>query len=223
MSRSPIRRAVSRVRRAFASPEERRHAMVGPASEWSVKRDFQITFLSAHGLQPPDRLADIGCGTLRGGIPVIRYLDEGCYHGFEVRAEALEEARRELAEQGLEHKRPQLTQPGDLGSLHLDEQFDVIWAFSVFMHLSDDVLDGVLDFVARQLAPGGVMYANVKTGDAPQGEWQGFPVVSRQPESYREAGSRHGLAVEEMGTLESLGHPPGFGSQQVMLRLTHAG
>jgi len=196
--------------------------MVGPASEWTVKRDFQIGFLKDHGLQPSDRLADIGCGTLRGGIPVIAYLDEGCYHGFEVRADALEEARRELADNHLEHKRPVLTQSDDLGSLHLDDRFDVIWAFSVFVHLSDDVLDGVLDFVARQLAPDGVMYANVKTGDPSDGQWQGFPVVSRSLEAYREAGERHGLTVTEMGTLESLGHPPGFGSQQEMLRLAHA-
>ena len=222
MRRSPIQRAVARVRRAFASPQERRHAMVGPASEWSVKRDFQIGFRKAHGLRPSDRLADIGCGTLRGGIPVIAYLDEGCYHGFEARAEALEEGRRELAENRLEQKRPVLTQSDDLGSLRLDERFDVIWAFSVFVHLSDEVLDGVLDFVARQLAPDGVMYANVRTGEAPDGQWQGFPVVSRSLDTYREAGARHGLAVTELGTLESLGHPPGFGSQQEMLRLAHA-
>jgi len=109
--------------------------MVGPASEWTVKRDFQIGFLKDHGLQPSDRLADIGCGTLRGGIPVIAYLDEGCYNGFEVRADALEEARRELADNHLEHKRPMLTQSDDLGSLHLDERFDVIWAFSVFVQM----------------------------------------------------------------------------------------
>ncbi|HET6848596.1 MAG TPA: class I SAM-dependent methyltransferase [Gaiellales bacterium] len=222
MSRSPIHRAVARVRRAFASPQERRHALVGPASEWAVKRDFQIGFLKAHGLQPSDRLADIGCGTLRGGIPVIAYLDEGRYHGFEVRAEALDEARRELAESGLESKRPTLTQSDDLGSLRLDEQFDVIWAFSVFVHLSDEVLDGVLDFVGRQLAPAGVMYANVRTAEAEQGEWQGFPVVSRSVDAYRESAARHGLSVEELGTLESLGHPPGFGSRQVMLRLAHS-
>ncbi|HET7428936.1 MAG TPA: class I SAM-dependent methyltransferase [Gaiellales bacterium] len=223
MSRSPIHRAVARVRRAFASPQKRRHALVGPASEWEVKRDFQIGFLKEHGLQPSDRLADIGCGTLRGGIPVIAYLEVGHYHGFEVRAEVLEEARRELAESGLEDKRPVLTQSDDLGSLRLEERFDVIWAFSVFVHLSDDVLGGVLDFVARQLAPAGVMYANVRTGDAEQGQWQGFPVVSRSVDAYREAAARHGLAVQELGTLESLGHPPGFGSRQVMLRITHAG
>jgi hypothetical protein len=80
----------------------------------------------------------------------------------------------------------------------------------------------VLDFAARQLAPDGVMYANVKTGDASDGHWQGFPVVSRSVEAYREAGERHGLTVTEMGSLESLGHPPGFGSQQEMLRLAHA-
>ena len=43
------------------SSEERRHTMVGPASVWQVKRDFQIAFLRGHGLQTQNYLADLGC------------------------------------------------------------------------------------------------------------------------------------------------------------------
>ena len=187
---------------------------------WKVKRDFQIAFLRRRGLRPADRLADIGCGTLRGGIPIIAYLEAGNYYGFDVRAEALNEARHELAENDLTHKRPVLTQSNGLGSLELDERFDVIWAFSVFMHLTDDALDGVLAFASRQLAPGGAMYANVMVGERPEGQWRGFPVISRALADYRQAAMRHRLEMAELGTLESLGHPPGPGAPQVMLMLT---
>ena len=59
--------------------KERRHAMVGPAKLWKMKRDFQIKFLKKSGLLPKHYLLDIGCGTLRGGIPFIEYLDEKKY------------------------------------------------------------------------------------------------------------------------------------------------
>jgi SAM-dependent methyltransferase len=201
---------------------ERRHALVGPARLWQVKRDFQIAFLRDHGLRPGDRLADIGCGTLRGGIPIIDYLDAGNYHGFEVRAHVLDEGRRELAASGLEHKRPVLAQCDDLGAVAFDERFDVIWGFSVLIHMSDDVLDRALAFVARHLAPAGVFYANVSFEARPDGQWQGFPVVHRPWEFYRDAAARHGLAVEQLGTLSSLGHAPALGDSQMMLRFARA-
>src|SRR5207237_3852901 len=76
--------------------EERRSAMVGPASLWQMKRDFQINFLRSMGLEPENYLLDIGCGVLRGGIPIIQYLAEGHYYGIEVRSDALEEGTRSL-------------------------------------------------------------------------------------------------------------------------------
>jgi SAM-dependent methyltransferase len=208
------------MRRLLASSSERRHALVGPMAVWQVKRDFQIAFLRGHSLQPQHRLADLGCGTLRGGIPIIDYLDAGNYHGFDVRAEALEEAGRELESNGLTHKHPVLTQSENLGSLELDETFDVIWAFSVLMHMSDDVLDGALAFVGRHLAPSGIMYANVTTDRRPDGQWRGFPVIHRSWDFYREAAAGHGLDAEQLGTLAELGHPPGYGENQVMLMFT---
>jgi SAM-dependent methyltransferase len=210
------------VRRLRMSSSERRHALVGPAEVWKVKRDFQIAFLLDHGLQPGDRLADLGCGTLRGGIPIIDYLEPGRYHGFDVRAEVLREAQQEVEASGLAGKHPVLTQSDDLGSLELGIEFDVIWAFSVLMHLRDELLDGAFGFARRHLAAGGVMYANVSPGDREDGQWQGFPVVHRPLDFYAEAAARNSLAMEQLGSLASLGHPPGPGAPQIMLRLTAA-
>jgi SAM-dependent methyltransferase len=187
---------------------------------WKVKRDFQIAFLRGRGLRPTDRLADIGCGTLRGGIPIIAYLEPGNYYGFDVREDVLQEAWHELGENELTHKQPVLTRCDDLGLLELDERFDLIWAFSVFMHLTDEALDSVLAFASRQLAPSGAMYANVQVGERPEGQWRGFPVITRALADYRRAAARHRLEMADLGTLESLGHPPGLGAPQVMLMLT---
>ena len=69
-------RAASRARAAVAGRQARRHGLVGRPELWQQKRDFQIAFLREHGLLPAHVLVDLGCGTLRGGIPIIAYLDE---------------------------------------------------------------------------------------------------------------------------------------------------
>src|SRR5215475_8544809 len=101
---NPLRTLRKRFKWWLASPAERRHSLVGPMRGWQKKRDFQIFFLKQMGLQPAHYLLDIGCGTLRGGIPLIDYLDPGHYFGVEVRPLVLEEAAKELGEAGLEHK-----------------------------------------------------------------------------------------------------------------------
>jgi hypothetical protein len=63
----------------------------------------------------------------------------------------LEEGRRELAEAGLEPKRPRLIQASDLAQVRLDAPVDFAWAFSVLIHMPDEVLDGCLDLVARRV------------------------------------------------------------------------
>lgn len=171
-----------------------------------MKRAFQIRFLSEMGLKPAHYLVDIGCGTLRGGVPLIEYLEAGHYFGVEVRQEALEEGRKELRDAGLASKNPTLLLCPDISQLTVDRSFDYMWAFSVLIHMSDEILDHTLGFVSRHLSKDGVFFANVNMGDRREGSWQGFPVVSRTFEFYAEACARHGLAVTDLGPLRELGH-----------------
>lgn len=212
-------------RRATASSAERRHALVGPAEHWELKRDFQIAFLRERGLQPQHRLLDIGCGTLRGGIPLIDYLEAGHYCGVEARAEVLEEGRSELREAGLAAKAPVLICSEDITQASVDLSFDFAWAFSVLIHMSDDISGNTLDFVAAHLAQAGVFYANVNIGDRAEGSWQGFPVVWRSLAFYEEACSARGLQLEDIGSLLELGHHAGIESQdqQRMLAIKKVG
>ena len=93
----------------------------------------------------------------------------------------------------------------------------------VLIHMADPVLDAYLRFIARSLADGGRFYGNVRLGEYPEGSWQGFPVVSRPREFYERSAASHGLAIEDVGTLESLGHKVGsVGDEMMMLRFTRA-
>ncbi len=190
-----------------------------------MKRQFQFDYLTGQGLKPGHRLMDIGCGTLRGGIPLIEYLEPGHYTGLEVRAEVLEQGRQELREAGLEDQQPVLLHSPDLDAIQLEHPVDFAWAFAVMIHMPDEVLDRCLAMVARSLAPGGVFLGNINLGDKPIGDWQGFPVMAHPMEWFVELAAKHGLAVEDLGSLMELGHDDGRPNPQTrrMLRFTLAG
>ncbi len=183
-----------------------RHSLVGPADLWDAKRRFQIEFLQRAGLKPHHRLLDFGCGTLRGGLPLIEYLDQGNYVGIDVRTETLKEACHELDESGLESKKPILIHCDDLSSLNFRRGFDFIWAFSVLIHLSDAKLDEMLAFAASNLSQAGKIFANVHYGDRPDGHWRNFVLVSRTHAFYQNAFEKHGLRIRDMGALREFGH-----------------
>jgi hypothetical protein len=44
---------------------------------WEFMGDLQFNFLISHGLKPYHHLWDIACGSLRAGVPLIRYLESG--------------------------------------------------------------------------------------------------------------------------------------------------
>lgn len=229
---SKARALRNKIGRVFAGEVGRRHATVGPAHQWQMKRRFQIDFLKKHGLEPQHRLIDIGCGTLRGGIPLIRLLETGHYTGIEVRADVLELGRDELKDAGLAYKQPHLIHATGLSTLELEHKADYVWAFAVLIHMDDDALNGCLSFVSEHLAEGGAFYGNVNIDDGAgasgasggeEGHWQGFPVVKRSVKWYTRTAERYGLVPEDIGSLLELGHDDGrpHPESRRMLRFTH--
>jgi cyclopropane fatty-acyl-phospholipid synthase-like methyltransferase len=188
------------------SATARRHALVGPADLWESKRRFQKDFLLRAGLKPHHRLLDFGCGTLRGGIPIIDYLDAGNYIGLDVRTETLKEACVELEESGLDVKYPTIMHCHNLSVISFHDGVDFIWAFSVLIHLSDEKLDQFLAFASQSLSPSGNIYANVFLGNQPDGIWRNFCLVRRTHDFYKSRFDNYGLAAEDIGELRDFGH-----------------
>lgn len=88
---------------------------------WDEIGQLQLDFLVAQGLMPYHRLLDIGCGSLRGGVKLIRYLDTGHYAGVDLHESLLDAGYQiELAREGLTHKLPR-------SNLVADGEFDFSW------------------------------------------------------------------------------------------------
>ena len=146
---SGVRRTISKV---VKSKQERRHALVGASNVWKKAREFQFQFLLDQGLQKTDTLMDIGCGTLRGGIPLIQYLDSGNYYGMDVRDHILAEGREEIKAAKLEDKNPNLVSFNHFSEVNLDVKFNFMFAFSVLIHLEDKIAESCFQFVSKSLA-----------------------------------------------------------------------
>ena len=95
--------------------------------EWLKIGQLQFDYLVGHGLQPGDRMLEIGCGNLRAGRLFIDYLGPGNYYGIDISPEILLAAQRALAEFGLQDKVPHLMLVDDLKFAFLPtEKFTVM-------------------------------------------------------------------------------------------------
>lgn len=172
---------------------KKRAILVGPPHLWQEKRDCQIKFLLQYGLKPDQYLLDLGCGVLRGGIPIINYLNEGHYYGVEKDPGRLEEGIKELKEFNLSNKNPHLSTT----YTDVDIKFDYIWAFQVFIHLSDKILKEVLLNIKHLLKDKGVCYATVALNkNRVHSSWREYPYVERPLSFYEKVASKANLSID---------------------------
>lgn len=160
------RRWLSRLRRgavereaaelAAGDPEWHRKAVGGL---WDEVGRLQFGFLVEQGLRPDHDLLDIGCGSLRGGVHFVDYLEPGRYTGIDIDERLLVAGREELRRRGLEAKEPLLVQTDDFDLPSIGRRFDYALAQSVFTHLPINDIMRCLLRVDQVLEPDGRFYA----------------------------------------------------------------
>jgi hypothetical protein len=75
---------------------------------WDVNGKLQFDFLVQEGLKPEHSFLDVGCGSLRGGLYFIKYLDPGNYLGIDKEKKLIKIGiKKELGEVLLKEKRPE--------------------------------------------------------------------------------------------------------------------
>jgi cyclopropane fatty-acyl-phospholipid synthase-like methyltransferase len=135
---------------------------------WDEIGHLQFDFMVKEGLEPTNSLLDVGCGSLRGGIHFIRYLDDGQYCGMDLRAPLLKNGREEIRRAGLEGKAPILLHDGKFRFSEFDRKFDFAIAQSVFTHLPFNAIARCLAEMEGALAPGGRFYATFFANSGPR-------------------------------------------------------
>lgn len=126
---------------------------------WDEMGALQFDFLKERGLQPGNRLVDVGCGALRGGIHFIRYLEPGRYHGIDINASLIEAGTREIAQLQLDGRLPHLLVNDAFELFRFDTRFDYAIATSVFTHLPLNHILRCMVEVRKVLSPGACFYA----------------------------------------------------------------
>lgn len=126
---------------------------------WEELGELQLNFLLAAGMKPEHYLLDVGCGSLRGGVHYIKYLQQGHYYGLDINQSLIDAGHIEVAEAGLTDKAPNLLVDDKFSFEKFQRKFDYMVSVSVFTHLPLNIIVRCLSKARDSLAPNGVYYA----------------------------------------------------------------
>ena len=175
---------------------------------WEELGTLQFEFLRARGLEPHHRLLDIGCGSLRGGVHFVRYLEAGRYTGIDISAEVLRAGQDLLDREGLDDKGARLIHVTDNSFSELaGERFDFLLAQSVLSHLPVAAIGDLFTNVTRVMEPHSRWYATFRMADKPT-HTPDRTAFNYPFATLRKLGADRGLEVR-MLTPEHYPHPRG--------------
>lgn len=142
---------------------------------WEEIGQLQFEFLRQNGLEPGSRLIDVGCGSLRGGVHFVSYLNAGNYFGLDANLSFLDAGyEKELGPLGLQPRLPRanLVCNGDFEFDAFPGNFDFALALSLFTHLPLNHLRLCLKRLAPKMRVGGRFFATffLMPDDHPIGE-----------------------------------------------------
>ncbi|MBD0329168.1 MAG: class I SAM-dependent methyltransferase [Thermoleophilia bacterium] len=174
----PLRRLVRRARLWAWAASDRVRApdalvpsayggVIGAGDFERIGAEFLDHFRTLAGLQPDERVLDIGCGLGRMAVPLTGYLTSGSYRGFDVVEPAVGSCRRRIASRypafrfdhldvfNAAYNRRGRIRASAATFPYGDEEFDFAFATSVFTHMLRADVDRYLAETARVLRPGG--------------------------------------------------------------------
>jgi SAM-dependent methyltransferase len=133
----------------------------GPPGDFEAVGRLGFRVLLSEGLGPSSRVLDVGCGALRLGYWLMRFLDPGCYFGIEPNQEMLRVGLEQIVE-------PEVVRRADARFAHNDDfdfsvfgsEFDYVYARSIWTHASRPQISAMLRSFTRTAAPGGVFLAS---------------------------------------------------------------
>ena len=118
-----------------------------------------LRFLTDHGLKPDSTFLDYGCGIMRTGLKLVRYLEPNKYTGVDISVERLEKGRGLAVESGIPNDSFELQVVNDCDLKELNgRQFDFIWSNDVFSHMPENECQHALNSLRKLIGEDGVIY-----------------------------------------------------------------
>lgn len=113
---------------------------------WSETASAQMALLRDEGLQPGDRLLDIGCGCLRLGHRAAAWLDPGHYWGTDASGALMRRGYETELDEATRARLPigNLIEDAAFAFPGVPDSIDMALAFAVFTHLPAGVLPPAL-------------------------------------------------------------------------------
>ena len=174
----------------------RRGARFAVGGLWEEVGALQFDFLCGKGLKPRHRLLDIGCGSLRGGLRFIAYLDTENYCGIDINPDILEAGRQELKAAALAHKKPVIRVNDNLNFDDFEGmRFDFILALAVFTHMPPEDIEICLKNIHKVMAPGALFFATYYDDRAVKASFAHLNFYYTF-EALKDMGAAYGLRVE---------------------------
>jgi hypothetical protein len=164
---------------------------------WDSISKLQFEFLVSEGLSPRDVLLDIACGSLRGGVRFIPYLDRGNYIGVDKFVELIiYGVAVELGVELFREKRPRfiVSEDFEFDALHARPSFVI--AQSLFSHLTADDISTCLTRLKPSVANNCRFYATF---------FESTSEVRNPPHSHS-----HGPFMYTRAQMESFGRDTGW-------------
>jgi len=170
-----------------------------------------LELLQRHGLKSYHYLLDFGCGSLRVGRWLIKYLDAGRYFGIDPEEWLVEAAKeQEIPADIWEAKRPLFDYNAEWDVNAFGVEFDYILISDVFLHAAHWQIEKMLAGVAKALAPDGMCLADIifpeeyraEAVDYAGEEWQYPHIAPHTPERLPEFAAKYGLICETVDVVE---------------------
>ena len=177
-----IAAVLSRHQRPLPQPPPEYTPGIGKGEFFTIGEEFVNLFVELAGLQPDDRVLDVGCGLGRVAGPLTRYLSSGSYEGFDVVPAVVEWCesnlsplhpgfRFQLANIYSSSYNPDGQSSGQEYRFPFeDNEFDFVFLTSVFTHMLEDETAQYTREIARVLRPTGRVFATFFIVDEPSKE-----------------------------------------------------